>query len=438
MWQKRVFYPVLAGMLALVFFVYYQISLLDAKLQNLLRQQLPALQFKTYSLDYFPTPRLNLVQPQSLYKQWTISAHQLSADFSWLSLFGLSPKVKQIELIGGVVSDQRQVELGNIYFKLEDIDHDYNLAKLTLMATTPANNRLNINAIVQRFANGAELNQLNLNIEMAEGYFLNNQTMTLSADKLSLSQQQNILQMALQQGQLNQLPITSAVLHYYIPVQQEALPSSEPHFELQLKQADGSLQVSSRQQLSGNQLLLKGNRLALAPLLGFLKLPELLNGKADFEGDAQFNQGVLTQGKLQLQVSDSVLNGLNLLDLVSQYYPIRYYSTEKGATQYADRMATPFDQVNISLNWDRQKLNLTEVLAQGKELNLNGYGEMNLTDFNCRFELRLSPNAAGYSQYQLPVSLFGPCRSPQYRISLDKKLGEQLKQMLRDKLNEKK
>ena len=176
MWQKRVFYPVLAGMLALVFFVYYQISLLDAKLQNLLRQQLPALQFKTYSLDYFPTPRLNLVQPQSLYKQWIISAHQLSADFSWLSLFGLSPKVKQIELIGGVVSDQRQVKLGNIYFKLEDIDHDYNLAKLTLMATTPANNRLNINAIVQRFANGAELNQLNLNIEMAEGYFLNNQT----------------------------------------------------------------------------------------------------------------------------------------------------------------------------------------------------------------------------------------------------------------------
>ncbi|MGR3808830.1 hypothetical protein [Pasteurella testudinis] len=425
MWKRRVLYLLITGSAALVLLTVYQLQRLEDRLQDLLQQQLPDLHFDTHSFSYLPTPTISLSQATYQYQHWALSAQQVKTAFSWGSLLGLSPRITQAELVGGVLTAQQQPELENIAVKLENIDRHYNSAQLTMSADTPSS-RLNVTALAQRFANGIELNRLQLNAVMTQGYFLNNPNLALQADKLSLSLQQNMWQLALQQGKLNQLALTRAVLHYY-PAEGDA----KPHFDLQLQPPQGKLRISSRQQAQGNLLNLQGEQLALAPLLEFLRLPILLEGVSHFSGDTLFDNGVLARGDLTLNVGHTKLNGLNLLDLVSQYFPIR-----QGAKKYSDRIETPFEQVDIALDWNREKVNFKRISAQGNELNLSGKGEMDLTDFSCRVELKLSPNIAGYSQYQLPVSLFGPCRSPQYRVSLDKKLGDQLKQILKDKLKE--
>ncbi|TNH06551.1 hypothetical protein [Testudinibacter sp. TR-2022] len=427
MWNKRVLYPAIAGVVALAVFFLYQLHQLQDRFKTRLPQVLPGLQIADARFGYFPSPTLALSQLDYQAPGWNFSAQQVIARFSWFSLFSLSPQIKQIELYGGTIAP---LNLNIVSLTLDHIDQSYNLAELSLTAESVENNRLHLTALAQRFANGVALHQLQLNVEMAQGYFLNNRDITLSAEKLSLSQQQTQWQMVLQQGLLNQLPLESAVLHY-TPNNIADNHESKPHFTLQLQQNGGILAINGQQQAQGNFLALRGKRLSLSPLLEFLQLPVLLSGVSDFSGSARFNDGVLTNGDLTLNISKAELNGLNLLDLISQYFPIR-----QGAKKYADRVATPFEQVSAALSWNQAVLNLNKLSAQGKDLNLSGSGEMSLSDFNCRFELRLSPNIVGYSQYQLPVRLFGPCRSPQYQVSVDKRLENQLKNLLREKLRE--
>ncbi|MGR6982189.1 hypothetical protein ACUHGC_12665 [Testudinibacter sp. P27/CKL/0425] len=424
--NKRVLYSVVAAATALGLSLHYQLNSLERRANDYLRA-LPNLQFASADIRYFPSPRLTLSQLNYPYQQWTLSAEQATLQFSWLSLFSFAPKVQQAELVGGELSAAQQPQWRNLAFKLRDIDSNYRTALLDLSVESAGRDRLQLNAQIGRFPNGVELYDTALKAEMAEGYFLNNQALEMHARKISLSQQQTLLQLVLQQAQLNQLPLKSAVLHYsLVPT---AAP--KPHFRLQLSQQSGNLTVDSIRRQQDNLLVIKGRKLELSPLLEFLQLPVLLRGKADFDGDAVFEQGVLMQGKLRLRATETALNGLNLIEMISQYYPLR-----QGAQKYADRIETPFNQLDMALNWRRDKLNLTRIQAQGEDLNLSGKGEMNLMDLTCRLDLRLSPTQSGYSQFQLPVSLFGPCQSPQYRISIDRKLGNQLKQLLKEKLKE--
>ncbi|TNH04967.1 hypothetical protein FHQ26_06900 [Testudinibacter sp. TR-2022] len=408
-------------------FFLYQLHQLQDRFKTWLPQVLPGLQIADARFAYFPSPTLALSQLDYQAPGWNFSAQQAIARFSWFSLFSLSPQIKQIELYGGTIAP---LNLNIVSLSLDNIDQHYNLAELSLTAASVENNRLHLTALAQRFANGVALHQLQLNGEMVHGYFLNNRNIALSAEKLSLSQQQNLWQMVLQQGLLNQLPLESAVLHY-TPDNISDNNDPKPHFTLQLQQDSGILEVNGQQRAQGNFLALQGKQLSLSPLLAFLQLPVVLSGISDFSGNVWFSDGVLTNGDLTLNISQAELNGLNLLGLISQYFPIR-----QGAKKYADRIVTPFDQVSAALSWNQQILSLNKLSAQGKDLHLSGSGEMNLTDFNCRFELRLSPNIVGYSQYQLPVRLFGPCRSPQYQVKVDKRLENQLKDLLREKLRE--
>lgn len=426
-WKRRVLYPVLLGTATLFGLGYYQLSALERKVREELRQ-LPDFQFQQAQLNYFPSPTLHLQQAQYRYQDWQFSAQQVELQFGWRSLLTFSPKVKQVQLSGGNVYSAQQLQFADVTLALSEIAPNYQAARLNLTAQNWRQDRVQLSAVAQRFPNGIELYQTELNAEMAAGYFLNNRTLQFIAEKISLSEQQQLWQLTLQQARLNQLNIQSAVLHYALPAQ----VIQKPHLQLLLRQAQGSLQVQAIQQEQANRLQLKARGLALQPWLAFLQLPELLSGTADFDGNALFEQGVLRQGELRLRARDTALNGLNLLEMISQYYPIR-----QGAQQYADRIATPFKQIDLNLNWADNQLRVKQIQAQGDDLNLSGKGEMSLTDFTCRLELRLSPTLQGYSQYQLPVSLFGPCRSPQYRIRVDKKLGNQLKQLLREKLQEK-
>ncbi|MGV6989805.1 AsmA-like C-terminal region-containing protein [Testudinibacter sp. P80/BLE/0925] len=426
-WKRRVLYPVLLGTASLSFLTYYQLGTFERKITAELRR-LPDFQFQQAQLNYFPSPTLQLKQAQYHYQDWQFSAQQVELQFGWRSLLTFSPKVKQVQLSGGNVYSAQQLQFADLTLVLSEIAPNYQAAKVDLTAQNRRQDEWRLSAVAQRFPNGIELYQTELNAEMAEDYFLNNRRLRFMAEKVSLSEQQNSWQLTLQQARLNQLNIQSAVLHYALPAQ----VTQKPHLQLVLRQAQGSLHVQAVRQNNANRLQLKARGLALQPWLAFLQLPELLDGTADFDGNALFEQGVLYQGDLRLRARDTALNGLNLLEMISQYYPIR-----QGAKQYADRIATPFKQIDLDLNWADNRLRMKQIQAQGEDLNLSGKGEMNLTDFTCRLELRLSPTLAGYSQYQLPVSLFGPCRSPQYRISIDKKLGNQLKRLLKEKLQEK-
>ncbi|MDH3001317.1 hypothetical protein A1D23_12385 [Chelonobacter oris] len=426
MWKKRVLYSVVVGAAALGFLLYSQSARLERTLTESL-QHIPNVQFRQAELAYFPTPTLILSQPQYHYGDWSVSAERATLRFGWFALLGFSPSIKRAALVGGVVSDEKQTILDKIDLELTDIDSVYHAATLAMVAETINRDKLQFSGAVRRFANGIELHNPVFHAEMAADYFLNNRTLDFKADMLSFSRQQALWQVAARQAQLNRLMISDAIAHIVISAEAGTL-----RLYLQLDQAGGRLSITSLSEPQKQHLTLSGKNVLLAPLLTFLQLPVLLDGKTDFDGKAVFEQGVLSEGTLQLKVMDTALNGLNLFEMISQYYPIR-----QGAAQYADRAVTPFNQVNVALDWNRQTVKLKRIQAFGDDLNLNGKGEMALTDFTCRLELRLLPTMEGYAQYQLPVSLFGPCRSPQYRINVDKKLSNQLKQLLREKLKEK-
>lgn len=436
---SRVFYPAIVGIIALSVFGIYQMntSSLEQKITDSLHQ-IHGLKFKQTTLSYFPTPHLILSNPEYHDKHWVLSAEQLDLEFSWRSLLGFVPKVTQLSLSGGELrasaSNFESINrLHNIAVRLDNIEAGYHQADLNLSANSADSDQLQLVARANRFANGVGLHNVRLTLEMAQGTLLNNRMLTLQSEALSLSKQQvnqkTLWQLVLQQAQLNDLLLQKALIHYY----PSANTDFEPHFQAKLEPQQGGQFNVDVSLLEENRLRLSGQKLALEPLLVFLQLPTLLGGTVDFDGEAVYQKHVLAQGRVHLHVTDGALNGLDLLDLISQYYPIR-----QGAKHYTDRLKTPFEYVDMGLNWDKGVLSVQQIEAYGKDLKLNGKGEITLADFNCRFQGWLASTNSAYSQYQLPISLFGPCRSPQYQINLDRTLGkQQLKQLLKEKLKEK-
>ena len=87
-------------------------------------------------------------------------------------------------------------------------------------------------------------------------------------------------------------------------------------------------------------------------LFALLNLPEVLSGHADFNIDFTFLHSQLIQGKLNILAQNGEILGVNLLDMVSQYFPINY----NGDLLQNKELNTRFEQFYLQLFLQQNQL----------------------------------------------------------------------------------
>ena len=165
-------------------------------------------------------------------------------------------------------------------------------------------------------------------------------------------------------------------------------------------------------------------------LLTLLNLPKALTGTTDFNIRLAFNNSELIQGTFDFNARDGEILGMNLLDLVTQYWPINY----RGDLSKR-RMSTAFERLDSQLSLDNNLLRVNKFNLITPELLGRGNGLINLHTMQCDAILNLSSADEKYKDFTLPIHFFDSCYSPQYKIEFNKFFRKQLKDLLKEKLN---
>ena len=119
-------------------------------------------------------------------------------------------------------------------------------------------------------------------------------------------------------------------------------------------QCDNDCLAVLKYQQIGNQSAVNfsGKYFPVKRLLTLLNIPEILSGHADFNIDFTFLHSQLIQGKLNILAQNGEILGVNLLDMVSQYFPINY----NGDLLQNKELNTRFEQFYLQLFLQQNQL----------------------------------------------------------------------------------
>ena len=165
-------------------------------------------------------------------------------------------------------------------------------------------------------------------------------------------------------------------------------------------------------------------------LFALLNLPEVLSGHADFNIDFTFLHSQLIQGKLNILAQNGEILGVNLLDMVSQYFPINYNG---DLLQYKE-LNTRFEQFYLQLFLQQNQLIAEKIELKTPALLGQGKGIIDLHRMECNVDINLHSTDQRYQNLALPINFFGNCSSPQYKINFTKKFRHQLIDAIKEKL----
>ena len=165
-------------------------------------------------------------------------------------------------------------------------------------------------------------------------------------------------------------------------------------------------------------------------LFALLNLPEVLSGHADFNIDFTFLHSQLIQGKLNILAQNGEILGVNLLDMVSQYFPINY----NGDLLQNKELNTRFEQFYLQLFLQQNQLIAEKIELKTPALLGQGKGVIDLNRMECNVDINLHSTDQRYQNLTLPINFFGNCSSPQYKINFTKKFRHQLIDAIKEKL----
>ena len=165
-------------------------------------------------------------------------------------------------------------------------------------------------------------------------------------------------------------------------------------------------------------------------LLTLLNMPEILSGHADFNIDFTFLHSQLIQGKLNILAQNGEILGVNLLDMVSQYFPINY----NGDLLQNKELNTRFEQFYLQLFLQQNQLIAEKLELKTPALLGQGKGIIDLNRMECNVDINLHSTDQRYQNLTLPINFFGNCSSPQYKINFTKKFRHQLIDAIKEKL----
>ena len=173
-----------------------------------------------------------------------------------------------------------------------------------------------------------------------------------------------------------------------------------------------------------------GKTFPVKRLFALLNLPEVLSGHADFNIDFTFLHSQLIQGKLNILAQNGEILGVNLLDMVSQYFPINYNG---DLLQYKE-LNTRFEQFYLQLFLQQNQLIAEKIELKTPALLGQGKGIIDLNRMECNVDINLHSTDQRYQNLTLPINFFGNCSSPQYKINFTKKFRHQLIDAIKEKL----
>ena len=173
-----------------------------------------------------------------------------------------------------------------------------------------------------------------------------------------------------------------------------------------------------------------GKTFPVKRLFALLNLPEVLSGHADFNIDFTFLDSQLIQGKLNILAQNGEILGVNLLDMVSQYFPINY----NGDLLQNKELNTRFEQFYLQLFLQQNQLIAEKIELKTPALLGQGKGIIDLNRMECNMDINLHSTDQRYQNLTLPINFFGNCSSPQYKINFTKKFRHQLIDAIKEKL----
>ena len=165
-------------------------------------------------------------------------------------------------------------------------------------------------------------------------------------------------------------------------------------------------------------------------LLTLLNIPEILSGHADFNIDFTFLHSQLIQGKLNILAQNGEILGVNLLDMVAQYFPINYNNDLLKNKE----LNTRFEQFYLQLFLQQNQLIAEKIELKTPALLGQGKGIIDLSRMECNVDINLHSTDQRYQNLTLPINFFGNCSSPQYKINFTKKFRHQLIDAIKEKL----
>ena len=378
--------------LAIFSFLYIQLYRIQSSIGEQLAQQNIAVQ--SVNLSLFP-PALSLKN----IKTTQFSVQELEAKLNFLPLFYGNAKL-----------------------------HSLNLQQITLNQNTQ--NSANISMDLAPFSLHQLLSQkvmLNgeshIRIEFNKPIYEKTKTFHFSFHKANLdfsTSESALLQFV--DANLNNQPIGYIETH---TAQQQMVTYIKPLCD------NDCLAVLKYQQIDNQSAVnFSGKYFPVKRLFALLNLPEVLSGHADFNIDFTFLHSQLIQGKLNILAQNGEILGVNLLDMVSQYFPINY----NGDLLQNKELNTRFEQFYLQLFLQQNQLIAENIELKTPALLGQGKGIIDLNRMECNVDINLHSTDQRYQNLTLPINFFGNCSSPQYKINFTKKFRHQLIDAIKEKL----
>ena len=197
-------------------------------------------------------------------------------------------------------------------------------------------------------------------------------------------------------------------------------------------QCDNDCLAVLKYQQIGNQSAVNfsGKYFPVKRLFTLLNLPEMLSGHADFNLDFSFSSSALIQGKLNFLAQNGEILGVNLLDMVAQYFPINYNNDLLKNKE----LNTRFEQFYLQLFLQQNQIVAEKIDLKTPALLGLGNGIIDLNRMECNANINLHSTDQRYQNLTLPINFFGNCSSPQYKINFTKKFRHQLIDAIKEKL----
>ena len=380
--------------LAIFSFLYIQLYRVQSSIVEQLAQQNIAVQ--SVNLSLFP-PALSLEN----IKTTQFSVQKLEAKLNFLSLFYDNEKL-----------------------------HSLNLQKITLNQN--AQNSANISIDLAPFSLNQLLSQkvmLNgeshIRIEFDKPIY-ENKTFNFTFNKANLdfsNPKSALIQFV--DASLNNQPLGYIETHADFTSPRQQITYIKPQCD------NDCLAILKYQQIDNQSAVnFSGKYFPVKRLFALLNLPEVLSGHADFNIDFTFLHSQLIQGKLNILAQNGEILGINLLDMVSQYFPINY----NGDLLQNKELNTRFEQFYLQLFLQQNQLIAEKIELKTPGLLGQGKGVIDLNRMECNVDINLHSTDQRYQNLTLPINFFGNCSSPQYKINFTKKFRHQLIDAIKEKL----
>lgn len=423
-------------------FIYVHKNHIEQKIIPLLHEN--NIEFNQLSFDILPTPKLQLeeVKLQLNTSKFHFKNIIISTSISSL-LLNKKIQLEEIYLQQGEIKNPNFNEVDIVikptalYLKdllglikknsnMKTINNDY---LIELKATDQQNNRVKLKIYSTLQPDKIKMKSLDLTIETPQAVFNHLNKLNLKAEKGAIIYSKvnhniNVNFNSIQINHVNFNQIEGNINKDHLQINGDFVIDKN---NIKFNYTPINNIISHQ----NSTLQITANYLDTDKWLSVLELPVILTGKSNLNADLLLKNNIIQQGNVNFNITMGNLKGLNILNIISQGLPINY------PQDISQNLDSPFNQLTAKLDWNRESLNISQLLMSNTYFYLKGAGKIQLHNMQCLFKINLYSNDEKYQDITLPITFFDDCYYPKYKVEINKSLRKQIKNLLKEKLQQK-